>query len=74
METIKKKIMSDFDIVLRTLQKIAKNESQIRQDSLSMQSTQKRKQTGRFSTKIAWDNLNLVGKGWIRLQVVSAYK
>ena len=39
----KEKIMSDFDIVLRTLQRIAKNESQIRQDSLTMQSTQKRK-------------------------------
>ena len=44
----KEKIMSDFDIVLQTLQRIAKNESQGRQDSLSMQSTQKHKQTGRF--------------------------
>ena len=40
--------MSDFDIVQQILQRIAKSETQIRQDSLSMQSTQKHKQTGRF--------------------------
>ena len=40
--------MSDFDIVQRTLQRIAKSETQIRQDSLFLQSTQKRKRTGRF--------------------------
>ena len=44
----KEKIMSDFDIVQQTLQGRAKSETQIRQDSLSMQLTQKRKQTGRF--------------------------
>ena len=40
--------MSDFDIVQETLQRIAKSETQICQDSLSMQLTQKRKRTGRF--------------------------
>ena len=40
--------MIDLEIVQQTLQRIAKSETQIRQDSLSMQSTQKRKRTGRF--------------------------
>ena len=44
----KDKIMSDYKIVARTLQRIAKSENQIRNDLLSMQPTQKRKRTGRF--------------------------
>ena len=35
----KDKIMSDYKIVARTLQRIAKSENQIRKDSLSMQTT-----------------------------------
>ena len=44
----KEQIMIDFDIVQQTLQRIAKSETQIRQDSRSMQSTQKCKRTWRF--------------------------
>ena len=40
--------MSDFDIVQQTPQRLAKSETQVRQDSLSMQWTQKRKRTGLF--------------------------
>ena len=36
MEKKKEKIISNFDIVQRTLQRIAKSETQIHQDSLSM--------------------------------------
>ena len=71
METKKDKIMSDYKIVARTLQRIAKSENQIRKDSLSMQPTQKRKRTGN-ENGLKW--LEMVRKSWILLQVVSAYK
>ena len=67
----KDKIMSDYKIVARTLQRIAKSENQIRKDSLSMQPTQKRKRTGN-ENGLKW--LEMVRKSWILLQVVSAYK
>ena len=69
----KEDIMTDFKIVHRTLQRIAKSEKEIRQDALSMQSTKKRKRAGRYkdvdtvllslkNAKIDRDSLNLVGK------------
>ena len=44
----KEDIMTEFKIVQRTLQRIAKSEKEIRQDALSMQSTKKRKRAGRY--------------------------
>ena len=45
----KEDIMTEFKIVQRTLQWIAKSEKEIRQDALSMQSTKKkRKRAGRY--------------------------
>ena len=40
----KEDIMTEFKIVQRTLQRIAKSEKEIRQDALSMQSTKKEKE------------------------------
>ena len=44
----KEDIMTEFKIVQRTLQRIAKSEKEIRQDALSMQSKNKRKRAGRY--------------------------